>query len=106
MTFERMLEASLLACVCVLSGFSRLGLFVNLWTIACQAAVSVGFSRQEYWSELPCPSQGDIPNPGIKPQSLMFPALAVGFFTTSAIWEAHIYVYIFIYINIHKLQEW
>ena len=39
-------------------------------------------------------------------QSLRFPALAVGFFTTSAIWEAHIYVYIFIFTNVHKLQEW
>ena len=66
MTFERMLEASLLACVCVLSGFSRLGLFVNLWTIACQAAVSVGFSRQEYWSGVPCPSPGDPLHPGFK----------------------------------------
>ena len=82
-------------------------LFMTPWTVAKQAPMSVGFSRQEYWSELPCPPQGDLPNPEIKPQCLMFPALAVGFLTTSAIWEAHIYVYIFIFIciNIHKLQE-
>ena len=46
-----------------------------------------GFSRQEYWSGLPCHSPGDLPNPGIEPPSLMSPALAGSFFTTSAIWE-------------------
>ena len=48
----------------------------------------MGFSRQEYWSEFPCPSPGDLPEPGIKPASLMSPALAGGFFTTRATWEA------------------
>ena len=48
----------------------------------------MGFSRQEYWSGLPCPPPGDVPNPGIEPVSLMSPALAGGFFTTSATWEA------------------
>ena len=47
-----------------------------------------GFSRQEYWSGMPCPPPGDLPNPGIEPTSLMSPALAGGFFTTSATWEA------------------
>ena len=46
------------------------------------------FSRQEYWSGLPFPSLGDFPDPGIKSESLAFPALAGGFFTTSATWEA------------------
>ena len=46
------------------------------------------FSRQEYWNGLPVPSPGDLPNPGIKLASLMFLALAGGFFTASAIWEA------------------
>ena len=46
------------------------------------------FSGQEYWSGLPCPPPGDLPHPGIKPMSLMSPALAVRFFTTSATWEA------------------
>ena len=45
------------------------------------------FSRQEYYSELPFPSPGDLPDPGIKPVSLMSPALASGFFTTSATWQ-------------------
>ena len=48
----------------------------------------MGFSRQEYWSGLPFPSPGDLPDPGIKPASLMSPVLAGGFFTTSATWEA------------------
>ena len=47
----------------------------------------MGFSRQEYWSGLPCPSPGDLPHPGIEPESLVTPALADGFFTTSATWE-------------------
>ena len=50
----------------------------------------MGFSRQEYWSGLPCPSQGDTPDLGIKPKSLMSPALAGGFLTASTTWEAPI----------------
>ena len=57
-------------------------------TAACQAPLSMGFSRQEYWSGLPCPPPGDLPHPGIKPTSLMSPASAGGFFTASATWEA------------------
>ena len=49
------------------------------WTVAHQAPLSMGFSRQEYWSGLPFPSPGDLPDPGIKPESA---ALAGGFFTT------------------------
>jgi len=45
------------------------------------------FSRQEYWSGLPCRPPGDLPNPGTEPVSFMSPALAGGFFTTSATWE-------------------
>ena len=48
----------------------------------------MGFSRQEYWSGVQCPPPGDLPNPGIKPASLMFPALAGEFFITRATWEA------------------
>ena len=59
----------------------------NLWTVAHQAPLSMGFSRQEYWSGLSCPPPGDLPQPGIKPVSLMSPALADGFFNTSAVWE-------------------
>ena len=46
---------------------------VTLWTVACQAPLTMGFSRQEYWSGLPCPLPGDLPDPGIKPASLMSP---------------------------------
>ena len=57
------------------------------WTVTYQALLSMGFSRQEYWSGFPCPPPGDLPNPGIRPISLMSPALAGGLFTASAIWE-------------------
>ena len=56
---------------------------MTLWTVARQAPLSMGYSRQEYWSGLPLPSPGDLPHPGIKPMSLMSPALAVRLFTTS-----------------------
>ena len=61
---------------CVLS---HVLLFMTPWMVACQAPLSVGFSRQENWSELPFPPPGDLPRPGIEPSS---PALAAGFFTT------------------------
>ena len=73
---------------CMLSHFSHIWLFVTPWTIAHQAPLSMGFSRQEYWSGLPCPPLGDLSDPGIKPTSLMSPVLTVGFFTTSSTWEA------------------
>ena len=63
------------------------------WTIAHQAPLCMGFSRQEYWSGLPCPPPGDLPYPGIKPVSLRSPALAGGFFTISATWETQYYYY-------------
>ena len=54
---------------------SRVRLFATPWTVAYQAPLSMGFSRQEYWSGLPFPSPGDLPDPGIEPTSLTFPAL-------------------------------
>ena len=68
--------------------FSRVQLFVTLWTVAPQATLSMEFSRQEYWRGLPCPPPGDLPDPEIELASLMSLALAGGFFTTSATWEA------------------
>ena len=56
------------------------------WTVAHQVRLSMGFSRQEYWSGLPYPPPGDHPDPGI----FMSPALAGRLFTTSATWKAHI----------------
>ena len=64
-------------CVCVLSHFSCVWLFATLWTVAHQAPLFMGFSRQ-----------GDLPHPGTEPASLMSLALASRFFTTSTIWEA------------------
>ena len=58
---------------------SRVQLFATPWTVACQAPLSMEFSRQEYWSGLPFPTPWDIPDPGIEPAS---PALAGGFFAT------------------------
>ena len=59
---------------CVLSCFSRVRFFETLWTVACQAPLPMGFSRQEYWSGLPFPSPGDLPDPGIKFASLALQA--------------------------------
>ena len=53
---------------------SRVRLFATPWTVAHQAPPSMGFSRQEYWSGVPCPSPGDLPNPGIEPRSPALPA--------------------------------
>ena len=58
---------------------SHVQLFVTPWTVACQASLSLAYSRQEYWSGLPLPTPGDLPNSGIMPTS---PILAGGFFTT------------------------
>ena len=69
---------------CMLSCFSR----IQLWTVACQVPLSMGFSRQENWSGMPCPSPGELSGPGIEPASFTSPALACGFFTTSTTWEA------------------
>ena len=68
----------------------RVQLFVTLWAVARQAPLSLGVSRQEYWSALPCPPPGDLCDPGIEPESVTSPALAGGFFTTSATWEAQL----------------
>ena len=70
-------------CACVLSRFILVRLFATPWAVAHQAPLSVGFSKQEYWSGLPHPPPGDLPNPGVEPASLMSPALAVVFLTTS-----------------------
>ena len=58
-----------------------------LWTVAHQAPLSIGFSRQEYWSVWPCPPPEDLPNPGIKPTSLVSRVLVREFFTICATWE-------------------
>ena len=74
----------------MLSHFSRVWLIAILWIERLQAPLSMGFSRQEYWSELPCPPPGNLHDPWIEPTSFTFPALGRGFFATGATWEAHI----------------
>ena len=66
-------KAFMLACL--LSCFSHVPLFATLWTVAHQAPLSMGFSRQEYWSGLPCPPPGDLLHPRIEPESHVAPAL-------------------------------
>ena len=67
----------------MLSRFRCVQLFVTPWTVAHQTSLSMGFSRRECWSGLPCPPPEHLPNPGIKPVSLMSPVLGSRFFTTS-----------------------
>ena len=67
----------------LLSRFSRVWLCATPWTVAHQAPLFMRFSRQEYWSGLPCPPSGELPNLGIEPMSLMSPVLAGRLFTTS-----------------------
>ena len=71
----------LLCCAQLLNNHVQLS--AALWTIAHQAFLPMGFSRQEYWSGVPFPTTGDLPDSGIKPVSLVSSALASGFFTTS-----------------------
>ena len=103
----------------MLSCFSHIQLFVTLWTVAHQALLSMefsrqeywsglhktplsmGFSRQDYWSGLPCPPPGELPNPGIEPTSRMSAALAEGWFTSNATWEA--LFYLTYYLSIYHL---
>ena len=59
------------------------------WTVTCQAPLSMGFPRQEYWSGLPFPSLGDLADPGIEPISL---ALAGGFFTTQPLGQTNLFL--------------
>ena len=69
--------------------------FSTLWTEACQALLLKGFSRQEYWSGLPCPLPGDLPDPGVETMSLTYTCIhRQVFFTTSANWEARGMMYI------------
>ena len=85
---SRSLSHPLKSHVCVLSGFIHVQLFVTLRTIAHQAPLSRGFFRQEYWSGLPCPPPGDLPDPGIEPESLMSSEFADRVFTTNTTWKA------------------
>ena len=65
-------------CACMLSCLSHVRLFVTSWTVACQAPLSMGFSKLEYWSGLSFPPPGDLPDPGTKPTPLMSLVLMAG----------------------------
>ena len=90
-TPQEVLIQPLLQCMCV-----HVMLLQSCLTLCSskdyspQAPLSVVFSRQGYWSRLPCSPPGDLPNPGIKPTCFLSAALIGGFFTTSASWEAHV----------------
>ena len=71
------------SCVRALSGTQSCPTLCNPWAVAQQAPLSIEFSRQEYWSGLPCPPPGDLPDPGIKPASPASPELTGRFFTTA-----------------------
>ena len=73
---------------CMLNCLSHVQLFATPWTVDHQAPLSMGFFTREYWSGLPFPPPGDLPDPGIEPVFLTSPALAGGFFTSSTTWKA------------------
>ena len=86
---DRLPKVILSSCACVLSHLSRVQFFATPRTIAHQAPLSMAFSREENGNGLPFPFPRDLPNPGMELMSSASPALAGGFFTTSATWEAH-----------------
>ena len=76
-----------LTCMCA-PCLSHILVFATLWTVAHQAPLSMEFSRQDYWSGLPCPPPGDLPHPGTEPMSFMSPAFSGSLFPTSTTWKA------------------
>ena len=76
-----------------------------VWTIAHQAPLPMEFSRQEYWSGLPCPPPGALPDRGVEPVSFTSSALAGGFFTTSVTWEALLMSMKYFLVNISESLE-
>ena len=84
--------------VCAKSLQSRLTLCETLWTIACQASLSMGFSRQEYWSRLPCPPPGDLLNWGTESVSPATPGLQADSLPLSHQGSPYIFVHICIYL--------
>ena len=77
--------------MCVCKSLSCVRLFETPWTVAHQAPLSMGFSRQEYWTGLPCPSPRDFPNPGIKPRSS---ALQTDYLLFELPGKLHLYTYV------------
>ena len=77
----RLLDFYFSVCMSAQS-LSHVWLLVARWIVACQAPLSIGFPRQEYWSGLPFPTPGDLPDPGVKTEPHTSPSLAGGFFTS------------------------
>ena len=86
-------------CAHMLSHFSHVRLCVTPWTVARQAPLPMGFSRQEHWCGLLCPPPGDLPDPGIKPVYLTTPALAGGFFSFLTARVAKMYIRQYVYTS-------
>ena len=99
--FSSSFNVCVCVCVCVCVRARVLGcvqLLATPWTIAHQAPLSMGFSRQEYWSGVPFPPPGDLPDPEIEPTSLKSPALAGGFFTIEPLEKSMICMYTYVCI--------
>ena len=92
---DKSLVWNLALCVCA-QLLSCVLLFAVPWTVACQATLSLGFSRQEYWSRWSFPSPGDLPDPEMK---LVSPVLAGGFFTTEPPGKPETYLYLLLIIQ-------
>ena len=90
----------------MLGCISHIWFFATLWTVACQAPLSIGFSRQAYQSGFPFPPPGDLLDPGIKPVSLMSPELASRFFTTITTWEAPKLIYGSLNLQCGAIWRW
>ena len=88
----------MLMCTCVLS---HVQLCATPWTVACQTPLSMEFSRQEYWSGLPFPTSGDLPDLGIKPTSPVSPALAGRFFTPAPTGKPKVFIASLFFNNPH-----
>ena len=81
---EAFLSWHVMSCVCMIS---HIWLFTTPWTVAHQAPLSVEFSREEYWSKLPFPSAGDLPDPGIEPTSLESPVFLFSHYARWWVWD-------------------
>ena len=98
------IEIQNLPPLCMLSHFSHVRLFVTLWAVAYQAPLSMGFSRQEYWSGLPCPLSGNLPDSGREPLSPVTPALQVDSLPLSP-WGSPTWSYRNICTNTHGYEN-
>ena len=101
-----------LLCVCMVSHFSHVQLFVTLWAIVCLAPLSMGILQaiMLQWVAAEDPPPGDLPHPGSNPH-LLFPALAGSFFTISVTWKAHVsficsFLFFYLFIFLLSLAMW